>query len=313
MSPLPRFLQAPEAIPRQLPEERDGTLIGWIDLGLSRLQKETIERIAVVLVLALGLLQYALPPGYAFVLFYMAPITAASWYAGRSGYFLACIAAAVWTVATWLGTPPPRLVTPVAWSAIVYLVVFMAVAVLTDRLRTAVNLQRLAQLQEPLTGLANSSAFRQELAEEIERALRYGGIFTVAYMDLDDFKEVNDSLGHAEGDKVIQRVAQVLQESTRTTDTAARMGGDEFALLLPETPYAQAEGALRKLRNRVNEAIDEGGWNTAISIGAVTFEAPVNSADEALRLADRLMYEAKADGGDGIHHILWTGESAGPG
>jgi diguanylate cyclase (GGDEF)-like protein len=299
-------------MPRELPEERDGTLIGWIDLGLKSLEKATIERVAVVLVLALGGLQYALPPGFAFVLFYLAPITAASWYAGRSGYFVAFLAAAVWTVGTWLGTAHPRMVAPIAWSAGIYLVVFVVVAVLTERLRTAVDLQRRAQFLEPLSGLANSSAFRQELAEEIERALRYGRIFTVAYMDLDDFKEVNDSLGHAEGDKVIRRVAKVLKESTRTTDTAARMGGDEFALLLPETPYAQAEGALQKLRNQVNEAMEEGGWNTSISIGAITFEAPVNSADEALRLSDRLMYEAKSEGGDSIHHILWTGESAGP-
>jgi diguanylate cyclase (GGDEF)-like protein len=312
MSPLPRFLQAPEAAPRQLPEERDGTLIGWIDSGLKRLETTSIERIAVVLVLALGGLQYALPPGYAFILFYMAPITAASWYADRSGYFVAFLAAAVWTAATWWGTPPPRLLAPIVWSASVYLVVFLSVAVLTDRLRDALSYLKQAELREPLTGLANSGAFRQQLAEEIERGLRYGRIFTVAYMDLDDFKEVNDSLGHAEGDRVIRRVAQVLKESTRTTDVAARMGGDEFALLLPETPFAQAEGALKKLLSRVNEAMEEGGWDSSVSIGAVTFEAPVNSADEALRLSDRLMYQAKSEGGDGIHHILWTGEAAGP-
>lgn len=283
-------------------------MIGWIDRFLSRFTERAIERSAVVVTLLLGGVHYFLPPGLPFFLFYLGPVAAASWYANRSGYFVAFLGAATWTFASYPDLSHPASAWGLAWSAGVTLGTFMVVAVLTIRLRQAVELRRDAARKDFLTGLTNARAFREGLAEEIHRALRYGGVYTVAYLDLDRFKELNDSRGHAEGDEVLRQVARVMNEATRSTDTAARLGGDEFALLLPETPFAQAETALTKLRNRITEAMEEGRWPVSVSVGAVTFEASANSADQALRLTDDLMYEVKVEGGDGLRHVLWTGE-----
>jgi diguanylate cyclase (GGDEF)-like protein len=167
--------------------------------------------------------------------------------------------------------------------------------------------QQLA-LSDPLTHLANSRAFFERLEAEVDRAARYGTIFTVAYLDLDRFKEVNDTLGHAEGDEVLKTVADILRRTTRSSDVTARLGGDEFGVLLPETPYGRAEGALTKLRAEILAAMATAGWPVTASVGAVTFEAATSSADQALKMADSLMYEVKEDGADGIRHMLWTGE-----
>jgi diguanylate cyclase (GGDEF)-like protein len=310
MARVPRFLQTPEPTPKALPEEQDGTLIGWIHGFLSRVSASAIEQGTVVAVLLLGALNFFFPAELAFSLFYLAPISAAAWYTERSGYFVASLAAATWTLGSHQGLNHPMGGWGLAWDAAIHLGLFMVVAVLTSRLKEAVGHQKEAENRDSLTGLSNHTHFRTRLTEELDRALRYGRIFTVAYLDLDRFKDVNDTRGHAEGDQVLKTVARIMDEFTRTTDLAARVGGDEFALLLPETPYAQAEKVLSMLRRRIKESMEEEGWPTSVSIGAVSFEAPVNSADEALGLADRFMYEVKEQGGDGVRHILWTGEDA---
>jgi diguanylate cyclase (GGDEF)-like protein len=169
-------------------------------------------------------------------------------------------------------------------------------------------MQRTVALSDPLTGLANTRAFLDRLGDEIARGLRHGRVFTLVYLDLDRFKEVNDSLGHAEGDRVLTRIAAMMRETLRASDLPARLGGDEFGILLPETPFAQAERALGKLRDRVVEEMGNNDWPVTLSMGAVTFESTVETADDAVRIADGLMYAAKASGGDGIQHLLWTGE-----
>jgi diguanylate cyclase (GGDEF)-like protein len=194
------------------------------------------------------------------------------------------------------------------WNLGARLTTFLIVAALVVRLRESRATQDKLALSDPLTGLANARAFFDRLSSEIDRALRYGSIFTLAYMDLDHFKEVNDRLGHAEGDEVLRAVGRTMREATRATDLTARLGGDEFGLLLPETPYGKAESALGKLQSEILTAMKEGGWPVTVSMGAVTFEAPVDTADDAARIADGLMYEVKDAGGDGVRHQLWTGE-----
>lgn len=293
-----------------LPERTRGRVIAWLHERLERVPRTRVQGGTVVAVLVLGAVHFAFAPELPFTLFYLAPIAVAAWYAEGWTYLIATVAAAGWTVGTFHGLVEPTGTTLVVWSGAMYLGLFLAVAALTLRLRHAMALYRSSAERDSLTGLLNHGAFRRKVEYEIDRALRYGRIFTVAYVDLDRFKEVNDNRGHAEGDAVLKRLAVVLEDSTRATDAAARVGGDEFALLLPETPYARAEKALGMLQRRIRDAMEEGGWPTSASIGAVTFEAPVDSADEALGLADRFMYEVKGEGGDAVHHVLWTGEDA---
>jgi diguanylate cyclase (GGDEF)-like protein len=169
--------------------------------------------------------------------------------------------------------------------------------VLATRLRTLHERERLAARSDPLTGLANRKHFLEVLGLEIERHLRYRGSFALAYIDVDDFKTLNDRHGHAAGDRLLAAIGHLLRVSVRRLDTTARLGGDEFVLLLPEADLRSSRATLEKLRRRLGAAT-AGAAAAAVtfSIGAVVFESSPASAEEALERADAVMYRAKREG-----------------
>ena len=171
-----------------------------------------------------------------------------------------------------------------------------AIAELTGREREA----RLMAMRDPVTGLANRRLFLDRLEETmlgIERADRQAAIL---FLDLDRFKEVNDRFGHAAGDRLLARVAEVLQTSVRATETLARFGGDEFVLIMPRIDHpTDPEEVARRLLKRLAEPI-EGPWgNTGVSASVGLALAPDHSTTAAgiLRSADAAMYRAKNAGG----------------
>src|SRR5205085_680354 len=135
---------------------------------------------------------------------------------------------------------------------------------------------------------------------ERSRTVRYGRPLTLTYLDLDAFKQVNDTLGHAVGDELLKTVANTLRSSVRASDIVARVGGDEFALLLPESGVGTAEVVLRKLQSRLLHAMQEKQWPVTFSMGAITFLQIPHSCDDMLHSADQLMYEVKSHGKNGV-------------
>jgi diguanylate cyclase (GGDEF)-like protein len=165
---------------------------------------------------------------------------------------------------------------------------------------TTTRLRHLAD-HDALTGLANRRRFEQELARHLAHVRRYGPEGAALVLDLDRFKPVNDTHGHAAGDRLLARVACVLRERLRTTDVVARIGGDEFAVLLPRVDRAGAEAVARSLVATVREEVLAAGAHAVtISAGVVLFEdCTATGAEGALAAADLAMYDAKAAGGDG--------------
>jgi diguanylate cyclase (GGDEF)-like protein len=149
---------------------------------------------------------------------------------------------------------------------------------------------------DQLTGLLHHQAFVSELELELERAARYGHGVALVFLDLDRFKEINDTLGHPEGDRVLGRVAELLRTSLRRSDLAGRMGGDEFAAYLVEADEEAGSRLLERLHDRVAELAAEGelpsGCN--FSAGLAHFPDEAADADGLFRVADRRLYEAKA-------------------
>ncbi len=115
-------------------------------------------------------------------------------------------------------------------------------------------------------------------------------------IDLDGFKKINDTLGHAVGDQVLQQVANTLRANLRITDAVARLGGDEFAILLTETSAVSAEKVLRKLHELLRTAMRTKGWNVDFSIGLASYACPPESVDDIMRVADGVMYSVKTKG-----------------
>jgi len=165
-----------------------------------------------------------------------------------------------------------------------------------DQLEQSLQKERELARQDPLTGLANRRAFLETSEAEKERSRRYHHCFNIAYIDLDGFKKINDTLGHAVGDQVLKQVAATLRANLRSTDAVARLGGDEFAILLVQTDAASAERVLRKLHELLRGSMKANGWNVDFSIGLASYLCPPESIDTIIQTADGLMYSVKARG-----------------
>jgi diguanylate cyclase (GGDEF)-like protein len=167
-------------------------------------------------------------------------------------------------------------------------------------LATTSELRHLAD-HDALTGLPNRRRFEQELARHLEHMRRYGPEGAALVLDLDCFKPVNDTFGHAAGDELLARVALVLRERLRATDVIARLGGDEFAVLLPRVDRAGAAAVARSLVETVRaEALTADTRGVTVSVGVIAFDGDTaTAADSVLAAADLAMYDAKAAGGDG--------------
>jgi diguanylate cyclase (GGDEF)-like protein/PAS domain S-box-containing protein len=182
---------------------------------------------------------------------------------------------------------------------------------ITERKRFEAQLRYLAD-HDPLTGLLNRRRFEAELARQVAHANRYEREGAALLLDLDNFKGVNDMLGHQAGDDLIRSVAGVLRGRLRDTDVVARLGGDEFAILLPQVDGAQAEKVAADLAEAVRRhAITVGGrpLRVTASIGLAALGRRELTAEEVLVEADIAMYRAKEAGRDG--YATYTPEAAG--
>ncbi len=163
------------------------------------------------------------------------------------------------------------------------------------------KLQALAT-QDALTGIANHRAFQERLALEWQRCQRYGQVFSVVLVDVDKFKTFNDEFGHPEGDNVLKRVAEILQETVREADFVARYGGEEFVLILPETLKT---GAL-EVAERCRHSLKQEHWplrKVSGSFGVATFQTFMTTAQELIDSADKALYASKKSGRDRVTHI----------
>ena len=230
-------------------------------------------------------------------IFYAIPVAIGAWYAGkRIGLASSAIAAVTrFAVDHFSGTRYSHVAIPL-WNALVRLGFFITIALLLDRLRVAHQQQRDLAQQDGLTGLMNARAFRQRCESVFELASRHGRPLALGYIDLDGFKGVNDSLGHAIGDQVLKVVAMSIAERLRVSDFCGRLGGDEFAILLPETDLAGARTFFAGLRQNLAEVAAKHRWPIGFSIGVAVFRAPTAGLDEAIRTADGLMYRVKHSG-----------------
>jgi diguanylate cyclase (GGDEF)-like protein len=269
---------------------------------------------AVGAILCVGVADHLTGTDISLILFYLAPIAFGTWFVHvRGGIFLTAAAAVVSFAADGLyrlgvgeGDVP---FVVLAWNGFVQVGTSVALVLMLSALRARLEGEEQLARTDALTQIANRRAFFESANLELERARRHGRPMTLAYVDVDDFKEVNDRLGHAEGDALLVTVAQTLRATTRAVDAVARLGGDEFGLLLPETDAAEAGALLARLRSEILAGMARRGWRIGVSIGAATFLSPPVSIDEMMARADELMYAAKREAKGSIR--LGTFRSAG--
>lgn len=259
-----------------------------------------------VVVILIGIADHLTGTEISFSLFYLLPIMLVTWYAGKTaGILIAAFSAISRLVAELTAGHQYSHTTIPYWNMTIRLGVFLIVLFILFRMKAAFEREKALSSVDSLTGAVNSRVFRELSNSEIDRSSRYGSLFTAAYIDLDNFKEVNDRFGHSAGDDLLRSVTEMLRKNMRATDIVARVGGDEFAILLPETGAESAGMALEKIRTLVADSLREKGWPVTLSIGAVTFLSPPDSVDSMIRQVDELMYSAKSGGKNRIRHEVY--------
>ncbi len=263
----------------------------WLDAAAPA----AVTAMGVALVALLGALDHLTGYEISFSVFYLAPIALVTWYARRShGYALAVISAVVWlTVDLTAGSAYSHWLIP-AWNATVRLAFFVITATLLGQLKLRLRIEAALARTDELTQVMNARAAREVISRLLQLGRRHRHPSALGFVDLDNFKAVNDSRGHAEGDRLLQTVAAALRGHVRESDVVGRLGGDEFVVFLPETGLAAARETFAKLHHKLIQCTR--AWPVGFSIGVAVFDQAPDGIDPAFRQADALMYRAKRGG-----------------
>lgn len=244
----------------------------------------------------LGALRTATDAEFAFASLVLLPVLFIAWIGGKgNGLFFAILAAAMWAT----GDIASERQFGAAWipwaNAVTRLMTYSLVALLAAQIRLQFEREHERATRDALTGLLNRRAFLEAGAAEVARSRRYRHPLAVVFLDLDDFKRLNDTRGHDAGDAALRATAGALLGALRSSDQVARLGGDEFAVLLPETGYEAAVETGQKIFAAVSSALGEFPPAKG-SIGVAWFANADRSFPAMLKAADELMYEVKQSG-----------------
>jgi diguanylate cyclase (GGDEF)-like protein len=254
------------------------------------------------LVALIGLLDYGTRPDFAFSIFYLIPVMACAWWGGFSHGTLVALAGSVaWCLADLLANPKLA-ASALVFNGVVRFSTLVLISSLVSRLHAGIRRERLLARTDSLTGAANGRTFYESAAAEAERSQRVCRPLTLAYLDLDNFKLLNDRMGHAAGDEALVHIVRVIHLNLRASDLLARVGGDEFALLLPETDPQGAVALLDRLHQTLTEEMARKKLPITFSVGAITFHRPLRDVDMMVQRVDALMYRVKKTGKGRVAH-----------
>ena len=271
--------------------------------SLESLSRGGLIIIATGVVFIIGTIDYLTGFELSVSLFYLIPVTMIAWAVGRNiGLVFSVFGAIVWLTSNSLSGQSLTNVFIAVWNTLIRFGFFAVVTILIAQLRHALEEERLLANTDPLTGALNRRSFN-EIAEkkmivsEVNRRP-----YTMVYIDLDDFKLINDKLGHAVGDHVLKTVVDTIHTQIRNTDFLARLGGDEFAILLTDIGQEQAQPIAERLRSTLLEKMKYNDWGITFSIGVLTVLSMPESPDKMVSLTDALMYEIKSKGKNAIQY-----------
>jgi diguanylate cyclase (GGDEF)-like protein len=271
----------------------------WID----GLPGGLVFALALGTVAVIGIADEITGPEVVLTLLYLAPVWFASWFLGaRPGVVVALAAAIAWwaaDVATRLYTPRPVVVVA---NVALQLTLFAAAAAMSAHVRRRRDRASTLVRTDALTGLLNRRGFLEVARRESARSARSGRSLTVALLDVDGFREINDTRGQEAGDRLLAAMGAALRASLRAVDASARLAGDEFAVLLPDSEPSSVEPVLDRLRLVLMQAAAEKGAPLTLSLGAATFPRPPVTLDEMLRAPARMLAAARMNGGGGFRH-----------
>ncbi len=258
-----------------------------------------------LLTILIGVIRYLTGPEFALSLFYLFPIILGTWYVGQGvGILLSLASAFSWLVADLAMTHAFSNTLIPFLNETFRLLVFLIITFLMVKLKNAIDTHKALSRTDSLTQLHNRRAF-QDLADlELTKARRSKKPLSFLYLDIDNFKQINDHFGHRIGDSLLRSVAKTIKSNIRAIDIVARLGGDEFGILLAETGPGAVALVARKLKEKLLGLMQNYNRRVTFSIGVVTFETPPDSVDQLIDAADSQMYFAKNMGKNRIHYKI---------
>ncbi|MFC1808574.1 GGDEF domain-containing protein [Candidatus Omnitrophota bacterium] len=266
-------------------------------VGFVQQYKVIVTLLSFVLVLFVGIADFYTGYEFGFSIFYLIPVFVTTWIVGMSGGVVISILSALsWTIAhSYSGLTYSHAFIPY-WNIGIRMIFLFIVVATVSQLQKALQRERELARKDFLTEVANTQCFRERANLEIQRCERHKRPLTFAYIDCDDFKKVNDSSGHKQGDVLLKLVAKTIKDNIRSIDLVGRLGGDEFLIMLPETNSASAKEVVSRVQRHLSEAVSQNQFPITFSIGVATFKSRFDSLDEMIQHADELMYKAKHSG-----------------
>ena len=260
---------------------------------------------SVKVILGMGVLLLSILIGYfdwksgsdfSFSLFYIIPPSIAAWFLARNyTIFVSVFNIIIWQWVDIVSNRIPQSLPENIWNLASRLVILVLVGLLLHSLRNALEREKVLSSKDDLTNVLNARSFGNRLDDELARAIRYSRPLTLAFLDVDDFKLVNDTYGHKVGDQVLQEMADVMSQSIRKNDAIGRLGGDEFSIILIETGLAEARSIITSLQKTINDVIKANNWPISISIGVISCVMMYCDSDRLIHFADQIMYSVKED------------------
>lgn len=270
---------------------------------LEETKKSTVILIGLLQILVLGFIDYATGYELSFSVFYIIPVAFTAWFAEkRAAVVVSVLSAFTWQLCNDLAGEVHSNFLISLWNTLTRFGFFIIIAILLTKLKQSYTHQKNLAHTDYLTGAENSRSFYDIVMMEINRSRRYKRTFSLAYFDADNFKTINDTLGHHVGSDLLVRVVTIIKETLRSTDTIARVGGDEFAVLLPETDEKQARFVIEKLQKNLLTEMEKQSWAVTFSIGVITYIDAPETVDKAIKLADELMYDVKNSGKNSVKY-----------
>jgi len=266
-----------------------------------RLSKPSIAALVIAGVAVVWLIDFYSGTNVRVFPLYFLPLALAAKRLGLRGALLASLLASVaWVAAQYFGGRVyPH---PIYWllNFLTQGTAFVVIVLLVVQLETRLSRERLLSRTDTLTGLLNSRAFHEHATRSMKHALGRGKAVTLAYLDLDRFKQVNDRFGHDAGDRLLSRIGMLLKSHLGSKGLVARVGGDEFAVLFPGLDEATVAQLLEATRSAVLADTEVAASGVSASIGAVIHQHGPIPLDDLIRQADALMYRVKHDGRNAV-------------
>lgn len=260
-----------------------------------------VSAAAILLAAAIGFVDYRVGDQIDLSLFYVPVIAVICWVINfRAAVMFAMLCSLMWLVDNWVNADIPLPELAEYWESAARFLLFVAFAAVLTHLQSALQREAVLARSDPLTGLANITSFVEQAERATAESRRRGSPLTVIFMDCDNFKAVNDNFGHPQGDALLKQVAESIRGSVRRGDVAARMGGDEFAVLCPGMDETLAQQIAERVKRDLDVRMRAGNWPVTFSIGVATFPIPPVSVADLIRESDNLMYAVKHATRDGL-------------